>query len=158
MVLNVSTIGDNPQQPGVFAETFVPDQLIVGKLVTQPIVIAEGALPLPRGMVLGQQSNVTVESAVGANNGNGTIGALSAGTGVEIGTYTLTATGATTFTVATPERVDLANATLGMAYAKGGIGFTITGGGAAFCAGDSFAVRRPSEKSCQRPNIGKVAI
>jgi len=25
MVLNVSTIGDNPQQPGIFAETFVPD-------------------------------------------------------------------------------------------------------------------------------------
>jgi hypothetical protein len=112
----------------------------VGKVVTQSVVIAEGAQPLPRGTVLGQQSNVTVESAAGANNGNGTIGALSAGTGVEIGTYTLTATDATTFTVATPERVDLANATLGTACAKGGIGFTITGGDAAFGAGDSFAV------------------
>lgn len=142
MVLNVSTIGDNPQQPGVYAEAFIPDQLIAGnlKLVTQPITIAQGPQPLPRGTVLGQQSNASVESAAGANTGNGTIGALAAGAGVETGTYTLTATGATTFTVATPEGVDLANATVGTAYANGGIGFTITAGSTAFVAGDRFTL------------------
>ena len=53
MTLNVSNIGDNPQQPGISAETYVPDQLIAGnlKLVTDSVTITGGAFK--RGTVMG---------------------------------------------------------------------------------------------------------
>lgn len=141
MALNVSTIGDNPQQPGIFAETYIPDQLIAGnlKLVTQPIVLAAGS-NLPRGTVLGQQTSYSVQSAAGTNTGNGTIGTLSAGTGAKIGAYTLKATSATAWTVTDPEGTALTGATTGAVYSNAGIGFTITAGGTAFVAGDTFTL------------------
>lgn len=54
MTLNVSTIGDNPQQPGISAETYVPDQLIAGnlKIVTDSVTITGGAFK--RGTVMGK--------------------------------------------------------------------------------------------------------
>ena len=142
MTLSVTSIGDNPQQPGIFAETYLPDQLLAsGKmLVTQPIVLAAGTA-VPRGAVLGQQTSYSLVSTPGTNTGNGTIGGLSSGTGAKIGIYVLTATGATTFTVTDPEGTALPNATVGTAYSNtNGIGFTITAGGTAFAAGDSFTV------------------
>ena len=109
MALIVNAYGDNPQQPGIWAETYVPDQLIAGnlKLVTQPIRIANGAT-YPRGTVLGRITDFSIdavaETATGAaNTGNGTIGSLSAGVGVLLGSYVLTATSATEFDVTDPE-------------------------------------------------------
>lgn len=141
MTLNVSTIGDNPQQPGIFAETYVPDQLIAGslKLVTQPIVLAAGA-SLPRGTVLGQQTSFSVQSVPGTNTGNGTVGTISAVANAKLGGYALKATSATNFTVTDPEGTALPAATVGTAYNNGGIAFTITAGGTAFVANDSFTL------------------
>ncbi len=142
MTLVVSTIGDNPAQPGIFSETYIPDQLIAGnlKLVSQPIVLAAGS-QLPRGTVLGQQSSYSVLPTPGAANvGNGTIGGLSAATGALIGNYSVVATSATNWTVTNPEGTALPAATTGAAYANGGLGFTITAGGTAFVAGDSFTL------------------
>lgn len=140
MVLNVSTISDNPQQPMIFAETYIPDQLIAGalKLVTQPIVLAAGTLQ--RGTVLGQQTSYSVQSAAGTNTGNGTVGTISAVAGAQIGAYKLVATSATNFTVTNPEGTALAASTVGTAYSAGGIAFTLTAGGTAFTAGDSFTL------------------
>ncbi|GAB7525330.1 head decoration protein [Paraburkholderia sp. 2C] len=140
MTLNVNTIGDNPQQPGIYAETYIPDQLIAGnlKIVSQPIILAAGALP--RGSVLGAVSSLDVISTPGTNTGNGTIGSISASTGSKQGAYVLTATGATTFTVVDPEGNSLPNATVGTAYSQQGIGFTLTAGGTAFAAGDKFTL------------------
>jgi hypothetical protein len=141
MTLVVSTIGDNPQQAGIFSETYIPDQLIAGnlKLVSQPIVLAAGS-QLPRGTVLGQQSSYSVLPATGTNTGNGTIGTLTAATGAMIGNYSLVATSATNWTVTNPEGTAMAPATTGSAYSSGGLGFTITAGGTAFVAGDSFTL------------------
>lgn len=140
MALSVSNIGDNPQQPGIWAEAYIPDQLIAGnlKLVTQPIVLQSGTLP--RGSVLGAQTTFSMESAAGTNTGNGTIGSLTLGTGYEFGTYVLTATSSSNFTVTSPEGIAQAAATVGSAYSHQ-IGFTITAGGTAFVAGDSFTVQ-----------------
>lgn len=140
MALSVTTIGDNPFQPGISAETYVPDQLIAGglKLVTQPIVVSAGTLV--RGTVLGQVTSYSVLSAAGTNTGNGTIGSVSAGTGANIGAYVLKATSATNWTVTTPEGASLAAATTGSAYSNSGIAFTITAGGTAFVAGDTFTL------------------
>lgn len=141
MTLSVTTFGDNPQQPGIFAETYVPDQLIAGalKLVTQPIVLASGS-QLPRGTVLGQQASYSVQSAAGTNTGTGTIGTISAVAGAQIGAYKLVATSATNWTVTNPEGTALAAATTGTAYNAGGIAFTITAGSPVFAAGDSFTL------------------
>lgn len=54
MTLNVSTIGENPQQPSITAQAFIPDQLIAGPLqvVTDSVTITGG--PFVRGTVLGK--------------------------------------------------------------------------------------------------------
>ena len=46
MSLTPSEIRDNPQQPGVQAQVYIPDQLIADarNLVTQPILLGAGVL------------------------------------------------------------------------------------------------------------------
>lgn len=55
MALTVNSLGDNPQTPGIYAETYIPDQLIAGnhKLVTDSITVLSGQV-LQRGAVLGR--------------------------------------------------------------------------------------------------------
>lgn len=55
-------------------------------------------------------------------------------------TFTITATGATTFTVVGSVSGALANATVGTPYTSAKIAFTITAGGTAFQAGDVFTI------------------
>jgi hypothetical protein len=139
MTLSISTIGENPQQPGIQAETFVPDQLIAGnlKLVTQQIQTSQ---LLPRGSVLGQQTTSSIDVTPGTNTGTGTVGSLSLGTTETFGAFQLKALSATSFSVTDPEGNALPNATVGTAYANAEINFTITAGGTAFVAGDSFTL------------------
>lgn len=140
MTLTINSIGDNPQQPGIYAETYVPDQLIAGnlKIVTQPIILGAGTLQ--RGSVLGSVSTLDVIATTGTNTGNGTVGTISATTGSKVGAYLLKATSATAFSVTDPEGNALPAATVGAAYSQQGIAFTITAGGTAFVAGDSFTL------------------
>lgn len=141
MTLIVQSVGDNAQSPAIFAETYIPDQLIAGalKLVSQPIVLAAGSA-LPRGTVLGQQTSYSVLSTSGTNTGNGTVGSTSAGSDTLLGAYELVATSATNFTVTDPEGNVQAPATVGTAYTGENLKFTIAAGGTAFVAGDSFAL------------------
>ena len=144
MTLTVNNLGDNPQQPGIYAEAYIPDQLIAGnmKLVTGNGILGSGTLQ--RGAVLGLQSG-TPTSSVGATNvGNGTLGAISKGAAVQAGVYTLVATSATTFTVANPAGEALPNATVGTPYVSADINFTLTAGGTAFAAGDNFTIVVPT--------------
>lgn len=55
MALTVNSLGDNPQTPGIYAETYIPDQLIAGnhKLVTDSVTVLSGQV-LQRGAVLGK--------------------------------------------------------------------------------------------------------
>ncbi|HET6606739.1 MAG TPA: head decoration protein [Rhodopila sp.] len=140
MTLITNMLSDNPQQPMMFSESYVPDQLIAGnlKLVTQPIVLAAGS-KLPRGTVLGQQTSYSVSTAAGTNTGNGTIGSVSAEKGALVGNYMITAISVTEFNVTDPEGNLLGEATVGTAW-NDEIGFTITAGATAFVAGDSFTV------------------
>lgn len=88
MALSVTNWGDNPQQPGIRSDAYIPDQLIAGnlKLVTDNVLITGGAL-LQRGTLLGV---VTVGSI-----------AASSGTAFASGTVTLAAvpTAADTLTI-----------------------------------------------------------
>lgn len=141
MALTPSSILDNPQQPGVQADVYIPDQLIVDakNLVSQPIVLGAGTLQ--RGTVLGQQTSNPIQAAAAAGNtGTGTIGTLSVGASPDVGTYTAVATDATHFAVSDPEGNALGTATAGTAFTNAEINFTITAGGTAFVAGDSFNI------------------
>lgn len=146
MTLTVTPIGDNPQVPGVTGYSYIPDQLIAGnlKLVTSPVVVS-GTGVLPRGTVLGQKTTQSVEVTPGATNtGNGTVGSTGVGASVKYGTYTLTATAPTIFSVTDPEGTVLGNATAGTAFSTGNeVLFTITAGSTAFAAGDSFSLYVP---------------
>lgn len=141
MTLPISTIGENPQQPGITAEIFNPDQLIAGnlKIVSEDIRLLAG--DLPRGSVLGKVTTTGYASAPGSGNvGNGTLGSISVGSAPLFGVYTLKAIDATHFSVTDPEGNPQAEATVGTAYASSTINFTITAGGTAFAANDSFTI------------------
>jgi hypothetical protein len=86
--------------------------------------------------------SASVVSAPGANTGNGTVtaGPTVTPASAQNGAYTIKFTAATTFNVFDPNGRELLPGSTGVAYSDGGIGFTITAGGTAFVAGDSFTV------------------
>lgn len=141
--MTVNAYGQNPWQPGARQDSFVPDQLIASNaplLVTDDITIASGK-SYKRGTVLGRQSQKTVAAvAASGNTGNGTISGLSVGTAAEVGAYTLTATDATTFTLADPNGNTVGTVTAGTAYSDNQLALTLTAGSTAFVAGDVFTI------------------
>lgn len=74
MSLSVTNVGNNPQVPGIFAETYVPDQLIAGslKLVTDTVLITGGAA-LKRGSALGAVALGSISSSTGTAFATGSI-------------------------------------------------------------------------------------
>ena len=74
MALVVTSIQDNPFQPGIVAETYIPDQLIAGglKLVTMPVTIT-GSAKVARGTVMGRVSAGAITSSTGTAFATGTI-------------------------------------------------------------------------------------
>lgn len=86
--------------------------------------------------------NPGITSTAGATNtGNGTLGSLTAnGYAPQLGVYTVEFDDATHFVVNDIGGVEVGHGTTGVAFAAGGLGFTITAGGTAFVAGDSFAI------------------
>ncbi|MBM6414890.1 hypothetical protein, partial [Lacticaseibacillus paracasei] len=65
--LPVNRIGDNPQQPSINAETYIPDQLIAGvfPLTTNGNATITGAAALKRGTIMGQVLDAAATSAAG---------------------------------------------------------------------------------------------
>lgn len=95
------------------------------------------------GLVLSHAPGSPVGTAGVENAGNGTIGSITAGKVVQIGEYTLVATAATTFDVVDPDGVNLGTATAGTPFTSAEINLTVTAGGTAFVAGDTFTVTVP---------------
>jgi hypothetical protein len=74
MALTPSIIGDNPQQPSVVAESFIPDQLIAGDLkLVSDIAIIAGSAVLQRGSVLGLSKYGSIAGTAGKAFASGTI-------------------------------------------------------------------------------------
>jgi hypothetical protein len=138
MTFTVNNVLDNPFQPGALGYAYTPDQLIAGPMqrVTQNVMVMAGVLA--RGTVIGRQTNFSFVATHGTNTGNGTVGTITPGANTLTGGYALVATSATVFTVTDPEGNALPNATVGSAYTNAALNFTITAGGTAFVAGDSF--------------------
>lgn len=105
------------------------------------ITLTGGAVVLA-GTVLGQQTigATATAAALGTNTGNGTFGAITVGSGVQVGAYTVEFDDATHFIVSDPGGTEVGHGTTGVAFSAGGLGFTITAGGTAFLPGDSFTV------------------
>lgn len=81
MALSLTLFGDNPQQPSIAAEVYVPDQLIAGALhlVTQQVTVARNVgVTYPRGQVLAFNTSTGkyVISTSGGANGTGTPGGV----------------------------------------------------------------------------------
>jgi hypothetical protein len=74
MTLIVNNLGDNPQQPGITADAYIPDQLIAGnlKLVTDSVNVG-GAAVLQRGSVLGKTAFGAIAASTGKAFASGTI-------------------------------------------------------------------------------------
>ncbi|HLH95020.1 MAG TPA: hypothetical protein VKW08_07870 [Xanthobacteraceae bacterium] len=75
-----------------------------------------------------------------ANTGNATVGSISNGVAVRAGNYTAVCTDATHAQVYAPNGAELGVATFGAAFASPQINFTITAGGTACAAGDTFVI------------------
>lgn len=110
---------------------------IEGQVYTR---VANATSDKPLGDIEATFSTAVTGTAGGGNTGNGTIGTLTATAAALAGVYTVTMTGATTFTVSDPNGNALKAGATGAAYSANGIGFTITAGGTAFVAGDTFTV------------------
>ena len=101
-----------------------------------------GSVVVQPGTVLGQQTvgTTAAAAALGTNTGNGTFGAIVVSAGAQPGAYTVEFDDATHFVVSDPLGAEVGHGTTGVAFSGGGLGFTITAGGTAFVAADSFNV------------------
>jgi hypothetical protein len=147
MSLSVTNVSDNPQQPSISAEAYIPDQLIAGnlKLVTESVTLT-GAAALLRGAVLGKTvtAGTGTATAGGSNSGNGVMGAVTVAGAVKAGNYavkiTKAAANAGDFEVYDPSGDLVGLGTVAVAFAGGGLSFTLADGSADFIVGDSFAI------------------
>jgi hypothetical protein len=112
-----------------------------GHLSRAQISVASGAVYLP-GTVLGatQSGGTAVAATLGTNVGNGTFGAITVGSAAVNGVYVVELDSATTYIVSAPGGQEIGHGATGVAFSGGGLGFTITAGGTAFTAADSFIV------------------
>ena len=80
-------------------------------------------------------------AANGGNTGNGTCSAVTTtGYAPTLGVYAVEFDDATHFVISGPNGQEVGHGVTGTAFSGGGLNFTITAGGTAFVAGDSFAI------------------
>lgn len=74
MTLNVSTVGDNAQTPGISSNTFIPDQLIASaKNLVSDLATISGSAVLKRGSVMGRSLYGALAATAGIVFASGTI-------------------------------------------------------------------------------------
>lgn len=99
---------------------------------------------LVAGTVLGKVRGAVTSAALGTNTGNGVMGAITAGAGALEGAYKLTiiepAANAGNFIVENPLGAIIGHGTVAVAFAAGGLSFTLADGATDFAAGDSFTL------------------
>lgn len=135
----------NPTNP-VFTELRHEGGFVVwdpsnGMLTREAIMLISGSGVCTAGLVLGAQltSGTATATAIGTNTGNGTFGTITVA-GAEIGTYTVEFNDPTHYVVSNPKGIEIGHGTTGAAFNAGGLSFTITAGGTAFVAADSFTI------------------
>lgn len=147
MSLSVTNVSDNPQQPSIAAEAYIPDQLIAGnlKLITDTVTLT-GAAALSRGAVLGKTVTAATVAAVagGSNTGNGAMGTVTAGGEVMPGVYQLKITKAAAnagdFEVIDPLGRMVGVGSVAAAFASPHLSFTLADGATDFVVSDVFNI------------------
>lgn len=116
-----------------------------GHISREQITIASGTA-LEAGTVLGKITTGTsvTATATAGNTGNGTVGAITLGSGAKKGDYALTiiepAAGAGTFQVEAPDGKVVGAGNVGTVFSKGGLSFTLAAGATDFAAGDAITI------------------
>jgi hypothetical protein len=116
-----------------------------GRLSRQEVVLAANETVVT-GQILGvgTKGDGTFAAAAGVagsgNTGNGTMGTPATATGAQAGTYTVEYVSATRFNVYDPNGKLVGEGVNGTAFAGGQVAFTMTAGGTAFVANDSFTI------------------
>lgn len=101
--------------------------------------VAGDGFTITTTQAVGQPTAVAV--ANGGNTGNGTSSAVTTtGYAPTVGISTVEFADATHFVVRDPGGVEIGHGVAGTVFNGGGMSFTITAGGTAFVAGDSFAI------------------
>ena len=113
-----------------------------GMTSREAVLLLMGSGILTAGLVLGAilTGGAAVAAAIGANTGNGAIGAIVAAAAAKVGIYTVEFDDPTHFVVSDPTGVEVGHGNTGASVTIGGLTFTITPGGTAFAPGDSFAI------------------
>lgn len=134
-------------EPSILNTVFTPDQLIAGShpIVTDTVTLASGQ-NLARGTLIGQQTSglYTVASSPstvsgGTNAGAETIGSITVGPAVKLGTYRVNLTSTTAFNVLDPTSALVGAGTVGSAFTSNQIGLTVTTG-ASIASNDGFSI------------------
>ena len=118
-----------------------------GIVTRDTITILAGSGIVNAGLVLGAITvGAAAFAALGTNTGNPTCGAITVAAPAVQGEYDLVMVDATHFVLLAPDvnnpgqGAEIGHGVFGAAFAGGGLGFTITAGGAACIAGDSFKI------------------
>lgn len=113
-----------------------------GIVTRDVLIIASGAGIVEPGTVLGQIGHALTGSAavLGANTGNPTFGAITVADPAIAGAYVLRFQDATHYVVEDPGGVEVGHGVTGAAFNAGGLSFTVTAGGAAAVAGDTWTI------------------
>ena len=120
---------------------FIIQELSNGMYTRQQITLASGYGVITAGTVLGELlAGTAAATALGTNTGNGTFGTITVGGAAQIGTYVVEFDSATTYIVSGPNGQEIGHGATGAAFNAGGLSFTITAGGTAFVAADSFNI------------------
>jgi len=111
----------------------------------EPIVLLSGAGVCKTGLVLGTiLVAAAAAQAFAGNTGNGAMGAITVGAGAVAGVYKLVfiepASNGGRFVVEDPTGKVVGVGTVAVAFAGGGLGFTLADGGTDFVSGDGFDI------------------
>jgi hypothetical protein len=123
-----------------------------GTFSRENLVIASGAGVIPAGRMVGHRTVSSTSAAKsGGNTGNGTMGSITTTALTPPGVYALrisvAATNAGTFTVTSPSGVLVGTGTVAVAFAGGGLSFTLADGSTDFILGDGFDITVPQTLS-----------
>lgn len=115
-----------------------------GWISREAITVLAGEV-LVAGAVLGRiETGAATAAAVAGNTGNGAMGAVTVGAGVQEGVYTLAITKAAAnagdFEVIDPQGDMIGVGTVAVAFSAGGLAFTLADGAADFIVGDKFTI------------------
>lgn len=108
-----------------------------GQRSRENIVVTQAGAAILSGTVLARAAagSAAFEMSAGAT-GNPTSGDITVSGAAQAGNYVIEFTAATKFTVEAPDGTTVGTGTLGTAFAKGGLGFTLTAGATPAVAGD----------------------